>query len=659
MIKTLCGRKIIRLCYLKSSDTIEFACSELQRYLRSIGGETVVKVKSDSYIEAEDTIFIGVFSDFEGQNFLKAEVVELDDVISINVCYGSGIIAGANERAVLIAVYRYLTALGCRFTRPGAMGEHIPSIEDPTGIKVNIQEIPSFRHRGLCSEGACSHEHILSMVDWMPKVGMNSYFIEYLSGYIYYNNWYAQKHKPGTTEKMMELARTQEFVKELITELKKRGMLYHNVGHGWTSIPLGIPEEVWDDEINWDFGEKTEYIRETNGERKLFKGIPRRTNLCYSKKEVRELIANAVADHCENHPEVDFLHFWLADGARHFCECKDCKDTRPSDFFVMMLNETDELLSKRGIKTRVVFIVYLDLLWAPEKEKIKNEDRFVMMFAPLHRSYMEVFDPTKADEPVEPFVLNEVRPALYSQNLNHLSEWKKHFNGDVIIFDYRFMWDQYNDPGYMRLAKVTSEDIEAMDLLGINGFIGDQTQRVFMPTGLPMLVNIRKLWDVNLKYDDIVNDYFISDFGEDAKACRKYLESISALFDPEWFGIWMQDPSSIQYPKESDIDRIMKIKGVVADFEPVIDKNIIKNEASIKRSWEYLKFHSRICIYLSELLISKAGNDAAGLNNRFEQLKQMLREEECGIHEVFDVFLFLRNLTRKLGVQNIDAFKVG
>ena len=44
----------------------------------------------------------------------------------IDVKNGAGVITGANNRAVLIAVYRFLRELGCRWLRPGAENEVIP-----------------------------------------------------------------------------------------------------------------------------------------------------------------------------------------------------------------------------------------------------------------------------------------------------------------------------------------------------------------------------------------------------------------------------------------------------------------------------------------------------------------------------------------------------
>ena len=78
------------------------------------------------------------------------------------------------------------------------------------------------------------------LIDWLPRVGMNSYFIEYLSGYIFYNNWYSERHKAGNMGELMPEERAVEFADRAIEEIKRRDLLFHRAGHGWTCMPLGI-----------------------------------------------------------------------------------------------------------------------------------------------------------------------------------------------------------------------------------------------------------------------------------------------------------------------------------------------------------------------------------------------------------------------------------
>ena len=88
----------------------------------------------------------------------------IDDAVLIDVAKGEGFIAGTNPRAVLLGVYRFLRALGCRFIRPKEEGEVIPRLTVDC-LTVSLQETASFRHRGVVIEGADSVENVLDMIE--------------------------------------------------------------------------------------------------------------------------------------------------------------------------------------------------------------------------------------------------------------------------------------------------------------------------------------------------------------------------------------------------------------------------------------------------------------------------------------------------------------
>ena len=128
-------------------------------------------------------------------------------------------------------------------------------------------------------------------------------------------------------------------------------------------------------------------MAELNGERQLYENVPLNTNLCYSNPAVRDAITSAITQYCQRNPQVTYLHFWLADGTNNHCECEACRKKRPADWYVQMLNELDEKMTAAGVSTKVVFLIYVDLLWEPQQEQIKHPDRFVLMFAPITRAY--------------------------------------------------------------------------------------------------------------------------------------------------------------------------------------------------------------------------------------------------------------------------------
>ena len=147
---------------VRQGSATRFAAKELARYLALL-------------TDKMPNLRVGTF---EALGLPPAEGGEFDDEILIETTARSGIIAGANDRSVLLAVYRYLTELGCRWVRPGKSGEIIPKRKGPLPA-VNLREKPSYRHRGVCIEGAVSWEHVRDMVDWLPKLGFNAYFIQF------------------------------------------------------------------------------------------------------------------------------------------------------------------------------------------------------------------------------------------------------------------------------------------------------------------------------------------------------------------------------------------------------------------------------------------------------------------------------------------------
>ena len=55
----------------------------------------------------------------------------------------------------------------------------------------------------------------------------------------------------------------------------------------------------------------------------------------------------------------------------------------------MTLNELDEELTRRGIYKKTSFSFHMDMMFVPSVEKIKNPDRFYMIFCSITRRVYE------------------------------------------------------------------------------------------------------------------------------------------------------------------------------------------------------------------------------------------------------------------------------
>jgi len=555
------------------------------------------------------------------------------DEIKINVMNGSGIITASNERSVLIAVYRFLFELGCRFLFPGKDGEIIPTLKlDGEALTVSVSDKASYRHRGMCIEGAVCYSHIYNMVDWLPKVGMNGYFMQFRTPAEFFKRFHNSTENPHMSPSPLTDRDISFIWSRLEEEIAKRSLDYHAVGHGWTCEPFGIVGTGWniyDGEIDESV---IPYLAEINGKRELFGGKALNTNLCYSKSEVRARITDAIVEYSREHQNVNFLHFWLADGQNNHCECSDCASTLPADYYVMMLNELDEKLTASGLGTRIVCLIYKDLLWEPKQEKIKNPDRFVLMFAPITRTYSHAFtdfDSSKVPE-LSPYARNRLKmPSSVEENIARLQKWQtEQLSGDSFDFDYHLMWDHYMDPGHMECSKILHADMANLCLIGLNGMVSCQTQRAAFPTGLPMYSMAKALWDKDSSFDDVCDEYFTAAFGKDAETVRTYLSRLSVLFDPVYMRAEKPaDPEGVCF-------RCAEAKRVISDFLEKFKPSYNDGRAS----YRFLAHHADICLSYADMLKAYLGGGSEEERaDTKEALYETLHKAEPHIHSVFDV----------------------
>lgn len=630
---------------LHAHQTIQFAAEELIRYLTEMDeNRTGYIIEQCTSYDSDFVkgIWLGLYEELPVTSDRTNLNDQMDDEISIQVANGSGYIAGINERSILLAVYRFLQESGCSWVRPGNSGENIPKVS-VTELTVTLQEKAAYRHRGICIEGAVSYENVADIINWAPKAGFNGYFFQFREAYTFFERWYNHQGNPLLKPEGFSVEKARYFIGKAEKEITKRSLLYHAVGHGWTCEPLGIPGLSWDSK-EYELSEKvTHYLAEVNGKRAIWDGIPLNTSLCYSHPDVQKLMIDDIVQYAEHHKDVDILHFWLADGSNNQCECENCRDIRPSDFYVRMLNELDSRLTEKKLSTRIVFLVYVDLLWAPEYEYIHHPERFILMFAPITRSYSNEYAVVNTEVELPPFKRNKLTfTSSVDENVAFLHSWQTMFQGDSFDFDYHFMWDHYCDPGYYDIARLLHADIQNLKGIGLNGYVSCQVQRAFFPTGLGMFVMGQTLWNDQHTFEALAEEYFINAFGKEGLTCQKYLSTLSTLFDPPYLR-----GEKEQINRES-VEKFTNIPQVIQEFLPIIARNTNAANFCHAQSWKYLQFHAEYCLQLAAVLEAHAGGHKEQTLDLWNTCKQYMRKHENELQEVFDIFVWSGTMDRKI-----------
>lgn len=531
----------------------------------------------------------------------------LDDAIAVKVENMGGYISGSNPRSVLFAVYRLFAEAGATFLRPGRDGEFVPEINSAK-LCVRVWEAAASRYRGICIEGSCGYEHIVNMVDFAPKLGMNIIFTQLWRPTFAFKRWYGNKKSPSYVPSVLSEKAEDEAVRGYGAEITRRGLNHHRMGHGWIPSILGEECGTWHELSREGLlrEEDRELVAMINGKRVLHKGSAVDTSFCYGNPRARGLIVEEVLKYAEAHPETDTLHFWLADQPNNQCECELCRDTLPSDYYVDMLNELDEALTEKGITTRIVFLAYLELFWTPKRARIKNPDRFILLFAPIRRPYER---PLSAQTEGEPFKFsrnNWANPCSNFSALHYLNEWKSQFPGECILFDYHLMWDMYNDLTGVSTGTLLGVDMAELERNGMCGMISCQGVRVGIVGALPMLIMSRALWNGKTDPESETEEYYRASYGEDADVCRRSLDLIRGALDPNILrGVTVADEAHL-----GACDTAIK---AARELERVADKHRRDEDFSRRVSYIYLSEQAHLCGLLAEFLshaIRKAEDSA-------------------------------------------------
>jgi len=616
--------------------TADYAAIELKRLILAVSGgkinpEIIVGTSLDSH--DPNTIKLALLSEL-GLSEKDVNDPVLDDITEIDVTGLNGFIAGSNIRAVLIGVYQFMHSAGCRFVRPGKDGEYLP-LCDLYSHSCKQRNVPSYRIRGECIEGADSLENCLETIVWSPKVGYNSFMLEFMIPYCFFEWWYSHRVNSFKTAEPFSVERAALYTSLCEQETKKCGLLLHSAGHGWTCEPFGIPGLSWKGDT-YAIDDVRENFALLNGVRDLYHGVPLNTNLCYSNPKTRRTVVEYCADYAKKKNFIDILHIWLADGTNNHCECDECKKMDPVEYYIMLMNEIDEEFERQGIKMKLVFLIYVDLLWAPKIMKLNKSNRFTCLFAPITRDYTQPYTTEPFEGKLPEFVRNKLEfPRDMKENLAHLKEWQKMFSDTSFVYEYHFWTYHYHDFAYYDMGRILIEDLKRLQDLGLHGLLEDGSQRVFFPTGFPMYLCAKTLYSRDLTFDEIADEYFMGAFGDDGMKAKEYIAGLAELFEVGriYKGTWAEADS---------IERIKKVPEWVTSNLALIYKNLKLKDTCHARSWELLKLHANVAIMLSQAMVKKSEGDTESSKKIYSSLKDYLSIIEDDIQDVFDLEVFDR-----------------
>lgn len=597
---------------------VNFAAEELKKYLRMMMpecGEIFINYDRD----AKDGLRLGLMSDF-GLDTSEAEDLVLDDILHIDTDGENGIIAGSNHRSVLLAVYRYLRENGCFWLFPGIDGEYVPL---RTVGAVKYHKMAECRYRGQCNEGAEFQQNMMDVIDFTPKLGMNVFMLEFDTPKAYYDHYYNHTYNTANREPEPINADTvKQWKRQCEAEISKRGLQFHDMGHGWGAESFGISSvNGWVKEADNPVPEESrEMLAMINGVRGLWNGVALNTQFCMSNHKARAIVADYITNYAKMHKNVDYLHVWLSDGAGNHCECDECRKKIPSDYYVMLLNDIDQRLTAAGLDTRVVFICYTDTTWAPLTEKLVNTKRFSFMLAAITRLYSSPVPEFVPEKELTPFERNKPSnyPVKVEDYILHAKDWRRAGECPSLVYEYHFWVNQYQDPGTMWFSKLIHDDIHGYRKNGFDGLIEDGSQRSYFPNGFNFFVYAETLFDTSVDYESLKQTYFSHAYGENADKVMAYLTEISEAFDKNYIAKNLNaaitdDPNGFCYSNPERAAAFKKVKEITAKYAPIFEAHKNMDYRAQTVAMRLICRHLEYCNGLADIWthVSEGRNEAA------------------------------------------------
>ena len=323
-----------------------------------------------------------------------------------------------------------------------------------------------------------------------------------------------------------------------------------------------------------------------------------------------------------------------------------CRDTHPSDFYVKMLNMIDAELTKRKLSSRIVFIAYGSTVWPPEYEKLINQDRFTLLFAPISRRYTSSLPEVMQAEPILPYDReNPVLPSTIDGSFSYLDGWRKTWRGANIAYEYHFWRHQYFDLGGTKLSRIVCEDVKNYLKNGISGIIEDGSQRSFFPTPLTFYTYARTLFDTSLSYEEICEDCLSHLFGEGWREFYAYLDELSDAFDFKYISAEKSaNPKIGRHYNPEMAEKLKSVPEITARGRKLIKEHYTLPERTMTYAVRLLDLHADYADLLADAVAAKAVGDDETADKLYEKFRLEMGRREVYFQTCFDHTLVIYSL---------------
>ena len=222
------------------------------------------------------------------------------------------------------------------------------------------------------------------------------------------------------------------------------------------------------------------------------------------------------------------------------------------------------------------------------------------------------------------------------------------------------MTGQMRDVSNLFTSKILHEDIVALRDHGLNGIIEDGSQRSYYPTGFQFYVYGETLFDRDVKFEELLDDYFSHAFGERWREVVKYLEALRDTMRYTYFcGKESKDESIGKYYNPDLKPQFSEAKKIIKDFAPTIKENLYQEQRASAVAWQLLELHAYATDKMAEMAEYLCVNDTENADRIIAEIALEMSKREVYFERWYDHFFYIHNLraysTNKNLIDNMNV----
>jgi hypothetical protein len=222
------------------------------------------------------------------------------------------------------------------------------------------------------------------------------------------------------------------------------------------------------------------------------------------------------------------------------------------------------------------------------------------------------------------------------------------------------MTGQMRDVSNLFASKILHEDIVSLKKHGLNGIIEDGSQRSYFPTGLQFYVYGETLFDREVTFGQLRDDYFSHAFGEKWREVLAYLESLRDTLRYTYFcGKESKDASVGRFYNPDIKADFTAAKKIIKDFAPTIKENLYQEQRACAVAWQLLELHSYATDKMAEMAEYLSVNDTDNADKVIAETIVEMSKREIYFERWYDHYFYAFNLrgfsTNKNLIDNMNV----